>query len=255
MSTLEIKGKILDKQMVLGTFLMELDTPGIAQILKNAGLEFVVLDMEHGGFDINTIKKMARYCKGADLLSIVRVPVGQYHYVARALDAGAKGIIVPMTETAEQISDVVQFAKYYPHGKRGTAFGIAHDDYRVSEVTQTMQQANAETLVVPLIESAKGIENLEEIIQVDGVDLIWVGHFDLSQTLGIPGQFKHPLFVDAMEHLIQTCKKYNKPCGRLVPNIQEAMYWREKGFSCISYGSDISILYQSVHQFVTQILK
>jgi len=255
MSALETKKRIMEKQTVLGTFLIELDTPGIAQILKNAGLEFAVLDMEHSGFGIDTIKRLARYCDGADLFSIVRVPVGQYQYVARVLDAGAKGVMIPMVESPEQIAEIVQFAKYHPEGKRGTAFGIAHDNYKVTDMSEAMKKANAGTLIVSQAETAKGVENLEAIIQVEHVDMVWIGQFDLSQSLGVPGKFEHPIFVDAMDHVINMCNKYNKPCAMIVPNVEQAVYWRDKGINCLSYGTDISIISQTIQQAVTQIMK
>ncbi len=122
----------------------------------------------------------------------MRVPATEYHFVARALDAGALGVMVPLVDTAEQAQRIVSFTRYPPEGRRGAAFGFAHDDYQGGEVAEKMRAIHERTLVICMIETRAGLENVEAIAAVAGVDVLWLGHFDLTNFLGIPGQFRSP---------------------------------------------------------------
>jgi len=180
----------------LGTMVFEFATPGVARIAASAGAEFVVFDQEHSGWGIETIRMLMATARAAELVPLVRVPSTQHHFISRPLDVGASGVMVPMVETAEQASAVVTAAKYPPEGERGAAFGIGHDDYEAAEdVVSGMQHANDETLLIAQIETTDGIANVEEIAAVDGVDVLWIGHNDLTNSIGIPGQFDHPDYL------------------------------------------------------------
>jgi 2-keto-3-deoxy-L-rhamnonate aldolase RhmA len=130
--------------------------------------------------------------RAADLIPMVRIPATEYHLIARPLDVGAMGLMVPMVESAEQAWAIVDSAKYPPLGRRGAAFGMAHDDYSGGDISEKMASANDEVLLIAQIETARGVENLDAIAAVDGIDVLWIGHFDLTNSLGIPGQFSHP---------------------------------------------------------------
>src|SRR5262249_8225828 len=150
----------------LGALAWEFAAPGLPAILERAGAEFCVLDMEHSGFSLETVRAWIRWCRSTSVVPLVRVPAHEYRYVAGALDAGAQGLMIPMTESAEQARQIVAWTRYPPDGTRGTAFGIAHDDYRggsAAEVTATMARANAECLLLFQIETVTGLERVEEI--------------------------------------------------------------------------------------------
>ena len=163
--------------------------------------------MEHSGVGFETMKAQFAFCRGLDLVPLVRVPSGDYHHIARALDIGAMGIMVPMVETAEQAKAIVDCTRYPPAGRRGAAFNVAaHDDYAGGAETDKIAQANARTMVIALVETANGIENVDAIAATEGVDVVWLGHYDLTNFLGIPGQFDHPKFLGAVERLVSACK-------------------------------------------------
>jgi len=181
-------------KLKVGTFLVEFNTPGIGQILKAAGCEYVLLDMEHSGFGFSTIKQMLRYMQAADMPTIVRVPSREYHHAARAMDAGAEGIMLPMIGSAKVAKELLSYIKYAPQGNRGVALGIAHDRYMQGPVQKKLRDANKRSTFVALIETIEGVENAFEIAAIKDVDLMWIGHFDLSVSMGIPGEFDHPEF-------------------------------------------------------------
>jgi 2-dehydro-3-deoxyglucarate aldolase/4-hydroxy-2-oxoheptanedioate aldolase len=221
----------------------EFFTPGYPAICREAGAEFILYDMEHSGVDFGTMKAQFAFCRGLDLVPLVRVPSGDYHHIARALDIGAMGIMVPMVETPEQARAIVDCTRYPPVGRRGAAFGVAaHDDYSDGPETEKIAQANARTMVIALVETAKGIDNVDAIAAVDGVDVIWLGHYDLTNFLGIPGEFDNPKFHTAVHGLIMACKKHGKTPGFLAGNEQLARDFRARGFRMIAYGVDTLLM-------------
>jgi 2-dehydro-3-deoxyglucarate aldolase/4-hydroxy-2-oxoheptanedioate aldolase len=248
-----LKMKLLDGGVSIGTFVMEFNTPGIAAILEQTGAEFAVYDMEHSSFGIETIRQIMSYNRGLSIVPVVRVPELQYHFMARALDAGAKGIMVPMVESAEQAQRIVQACKYAPDGNRGTTSNIAHDDFNGGNLEEALRSANKETLLIAQIETEAGVNEIEHIIGTDGIDIAWVGHNDLSVSMGIPGQVNHPRVIEAMEHVAEACLKHGKIAGRLVPDIQTGKLWLEKGYRCLAYSNDIRLLQSSLKQGIGEL--
>ena len=203
-------------RLKVGTFVVEFSTPGIGQLLKAAGCEFVLLDMEHSGFGFDTVKQMLRYMQAGDMPAIVRVPSREYHHAARAMDMGAEGIMLPMVGSAAAARELLSYVKYAPDGERGVALQIAHDRYAPGPVQKKLRDANERCTFVALIETAEGVENADEIAAIEDVDILWIGHFDLSVSMGIPGQFDHPDFKAAVARVVRAAKKHNKSLGRLV---------------------------------------
>jgi 2-keto-3-deoxy-L-rhamnonate aldolase RhmA len=187
------------------------------------------------------MKQQISYCRGLDIVPMVRVPATQYHFIARLLDAGAMGIMVPMVETREQAEKIAAWCRYRPEGVRGLAFNLAHDDYEGGEVEAKMRAANERTLVIALIETKTGIDNADAILAVPGVDVGWLGHFDLSNTMGITGQFDHPEFNRAVDQLLAACKKHDKIPGFLAGSIPMAEAWLKRGIRCLCYGTDVMV--------------
>jgi 2-keto-3-deoxy-L-rhamnonate aldolase RhmA len=229
-----------------GTMAFEFFTPGLMAILAEAGADFVLPDTEHSGVGIETIKMQVALSRGLGIVPMVRVPGCHYHLIAPVLDAGAMGIMVPMVETAAQAGQIASWCRYRPQGVRGVAFGMPHDDYGGGDVVQKLREANERTLVIALIETAAGIANADVIMAVDGVDIGWLGHFDLTNSMGVPGQFEHSDFLDAVDRLVAACRVHGKPAGVLAGSAENAEAWRARGFRIFAYGTDISLLQQSL---------
>lgn len=230
-----------------GTMAFEFFTPGLPQIVAAAGAEFLLLDMEHSGIGFETVKAQIALCRGLELAPMVRVPATQYHFIARALDAGAVGVMVPMVETAEQAQAIVAATRYPPAGRRGAAFGVAsHDDYRDGPVAQKIAAIHDRTLVICLIETADGLANVEAIAAVPGVDVCWLGHFDLTNFLGIPAQFDHPRYQDAVARILAACRRHGKTPGFMASDARWAAEYRARGFRMIAYGIDVILLREAL---------
>ncbi len=243
-----VKHMLADGGVSVGTMFMEFATDGIGRIAANAGAEFGVFDMEHSGWHIQTMKMLMGTTRLTRMVPLVRIPAIQYHYVSRALDAGAMGIVSPIVEDAEQAKQIVKFAKYPPKGQRGVAFNLANDDYTDSDVPAKMKHSNDETLIVIQIETARGVENVDSIAAVDGVDVLWIGQFDLTASLGIPGQFNHPDFDRAVNTVQEASQRHGKAAGYGSLNLEEVKMRRDQGFRFLVYTADVWIYQQALRQ-------
>ncbi len=241
------------RELKVGHFVVEFATPGIGHMIRNAGCDFVLFDTEHSGFHNETIKSVLRYFEAAGLPAIVRVPSKEYHHVARALDMGAEGLMVPMVGNAEEAESIVRSTKYTPRGGRGVALGVAHDRYTGGAVMEKLEASNRRTTLFAQIETAEGVENADAIAAVDGVDCLWVGHFDLSSSLGIPGEFDHPKFLEAVERTHRAARRHGKAYGRLVPDTASAVELFAAGFDFICYSGDVWMFQAALGSAVDEI--
>jgi 2-keto-3-deoxy-L-rhamnonate aldolase RhmA len=237
-----LKDLAASKNLKVGHFIVEFATPGIGHIVAAAGGDFVLFDLEHSGFHFETVKSAIRYFEAAQVPVIVRVPSKEYHHIARACDMGAEGIMIPMVNDAAEAKAVVDCMKYHPLGKRGVALGVAHDNYSGGAVAEKLAGANARTMLFCQIETAAGAKNASDIAAVEGVDCLWVGHFDLSVALGIPGQFDDPKFLEAIDRTIAATKKHGKALGRLVPTTDLGIALYKQGFDFCCYSGDVWVL-------------
>ena len=242
MRTNPIKDKLARGEAAFGTMVFEFTSPGLPAVLANAGAEFVLYDMEHSGLSEEEIKRQLSYCRGLGIVALVRPPEKSYAAAARLLDLGAMGLMFQMVESREEAQAIVSWTRYPPEGVRGAMFGGAHDDYAGGDVAEKMHTANARTLVIALIETAKGVENADDILSVPGIDLAHVGHFDLSLTMGIPGRFDHPDFEAAIDAILAACARHGKPAGFLAPNIEWGRAWIARGFRFVTYSYDIGLI-------------
>jgi 2-keto-3-deoxy-L-rhamnonate aldolase RhmA len=158
-----------------------------------------------------------------------------------------------MVEDEAQARTIVRSAKYYPDGGRGAAFGVAHDNYTPGPVTEVMASANKEGFLIAQIETVSGIENCEAIAAVEGIDCLWVGHFDLSLSMGIPAQFDNPEFVKAIEKVAKACDKHGKAAGVMVNNAEGARVWKDLGYRAFAYLGDVWLYQNALTQGLSEL--
>jgi 2-keto-3-deoxy-L-rhamnonate aldolase RhmA len=172
----------------------------------------------------------------------VRVPQQSYAAVATVLDAGARGIMVPMLETVEQAENLVRWARYRPEGARGCAFGVAHDGYGAGDPATLMRAANDEIVLIGLIETVQAIEHCEEIMAVPGLDVGWLGHYDLTNDMGITAQFDDPRFVASAERVAKACAAAGKTAGTLDANPAYVRARMADGYRVLGWGTDVAAM-------------
>src|SRR5882757_8013447 len=241
----------------VGTFLFEFATPGIGEILKAAGAHFAVLDMEHTGFGFDTVRQVVRYCQAAGLPLVVRVPSQQRHHISRALDTGADGIMVPIVSSVEQAKAVLDAAKYWPDGTRGVALGLAHERFamRSEPLVPRLAEQNARTAIILQVEDPRGAAAADQIAAMPGVDMLWLGHNDLSVALDKPGAFNDPDFIAAEQATIAAAKKHKKSAGRLAVDARQAAQFVKLGYDFVSIAGDVWLLQQAFAAGVETIRK
>jgi len=237
-----VKAAVAAGDSAYGAMVFEFMSPGLPQICANAGAQFILYDMEHTGLSLETLKTQFGLCRGLAVVPMVRVPRGEYHFIARALDVGAFGVMVPMVGTAEEAAHIVACTRYPPAGRRGAAFGFAHDDYGGGDVVAKMAALNERTLVIAQIETADGLANVEAIAATPGVDVLWIGHFDLTNAMGIPGEFRHPDYLAAVRRVVAACDAHGKTPAFLVVDDDWAREYKALGFRLIAYGVDQAML-------------
>jgi 2-dehydro-3-deoxyglucarate aldolase/4-hydroxy-2-oxoheptanedioate aldolase len=208
------------RDIAVGVMLYEFNTPGICRILDGAGSGFAIFDTEHTGWDAGDLRATLAAARGSRVLPIVRVIRPLYHQIAPALDAGARGVMAPMVETEADARELVDASRYPPAGRRG--FGLLYSDDLADGPPAAIERINDDVVVIAQIESALGIENLDAIAAVDGIDLFWLGHYDLSVTLGIPGRFDDPRFLEAVDRLLEVAARRDIPVGRMIATSQDA---------------------------------
>lgn len=236
-----------------GHMIGDFGTRNIARIAVAADLDFVMIDMEHTGFDTERIADLCAWFRATDIAPMVRVPQGLYHFCARTLDAGALGIMVANVETGAQAKEIVDACKYAPLGRRGVALGGAHNDFIMPDPAGYFRYANDNTTVVTMIESPVGLANLDAIAATPGVDVLWVGHYDLTQAMGIPAQFQHPDFLAALAAVTAAARRHGKQAGIQPGRVEDARQWRHIGFNVISWGIDYAVYRAALVSGVEQV--
>ncbi len=248
-----IKKRLINGEMVLGTIISEIRNPNIAYMLAQCGFEFFIIDNEHGSYNPETISNMIAAARGADISVIVRIPEITRENILKPLDAGAAGLLVPMVNTAAEAKEVIRHAKYPTMGNRGAALRRPHNRYTKVNAADYLKQANENTFIAVQAETTEAIENIDEIASVDGVDCIFVGPFDLSISLGNPGQINHPDEIEAIEKIAAACIKHQKIPGILMFDQELLAKWIKQDFRFAVYSSDITMLADAASDAVKEL--
>ena len=241
---------VKDGRIPIGTMLWEFGSRGMPKILEAADLDFVLIDMEHSTFDGERVADLLALFKATPIAPFVRVPQRLRHFLARAMDAGALGVMVANVESVEEAHEILDAVKYAPLGHRGVGLGTAHTDFVVPDPVSYFREANDNTTVIAMIESLRGVANADEIAALPGIDVLWVGHFDLTHEMGIPAQFHHPDFLDATRKVISAARKYGKRAGINPRSHEQTDEWVAAGFNVISWANDTTIYRDALSQAV-----
>lgn len=211
---MNLKEKLNSGERIFGTMVRLQRNPAFCILAKDAGLDFVMFDCEHGIYGRETLHDMFQMAHAVGLNALLRVPMLDKESISRYLDAGATGCMVPMTETAEQAKEIVHWSKYPPVGDRGYGSSIGACYYKTGLKSEdVMKQTNDTVLSIAQIETALGVENAEEIAATEGIDAIIIGPNDLSISLGIPGQLMDEKELNAIQKVAEACKKHGKAFG------------------------------------------
>ncbi len=243
--------KIKEGNKIIGTMVRLTRNPAIAKLAAASGLDFIMMDMEHGPYSLETLSDIFKVAGSIGLGGFVRVPELSKGYVSRVLDAGANGIMVPMIESAEQAEKLAEWSKYAPLGKRGFGGSGGHTDFigMGGRAPDFMKEANKQILTIAQIESKSAVDEIEKIAQVDGIDALLIGPNDLAISLGCPGDLTGNQVNDAIEKIVSTAHKRNKIVGM---HSGDALLqrWIPRGMTLIMNSMDINILSAGMRSIV-----
>lgn len=244
--------KLKENKAVLGPF-CKMNDPAVYEIAGLAGFDYAIIDMEHGPISYEKAQDLIRACELHKLSPVVRVPKNEEHYILRALDIGAHGVQAPEINTIEQALKLAEAARYYPRGKRGVCRFVRNAEYTNIQKADYFSYANENVTVIAHLEGEEGIFNLDEILEVEGIDILFIGPYDLSQSLGIPGQTQHPMLIDKMISIIEKAKLKNKCLGTFVESPEYAKAWMKRGISYISYSVDVGLMMDTFKRIVNSV--
>ena len=251
-----VKTLLTEGKPAFGTWITLCPHPRIIKIFAAAGFDFVIIEMEHTDFNMQTVANLVMLAREAGLVPIVRPPgTIKPHDLSRPLDAGAQGLLLPAVDTAEQMREIIRTTKYHPLGARPMNLKGPHTDYHPGKPDEIIAHVNENTLTVVMIESRKGIENLDSICKVEGVDAIMVGPDDLSQDLGVPGEMTHPTLTAAIDEIFSIAGANHIAYGLSCHSPEQVKARVAAGCTWLPYSNDAAMILNTSRDIVPKLME
>jgi len=235
-------------QGALGPFMITSDA-ALVEAAALAGYDFVLLDMEHGPGTYENLQNLIRAAEVHNVMTVVRVPRGTDILIDRALDLGAGAVLIPQIDNAEQARKAVAAAKFSPRGNRGVCRYVRAAKYGAMNTAEYFEHAN-DTMVILQAEGKTAFDNLDEILSVEGIDILFIGPYDLSGSLGLIGQVNHPTVISYIKEIIKKAGEKNVMVGTFADNVETAVKWRNMGVKFIGYSCDMGLFYNAAKKDV-----
>lgn len=238
---MNLKEKLNNREFTVGSWIT-LAHPAIAEIMARAGFDWLTVDLEHSVITIREAEELIRVINLCGVVPLVRLSSNDPVQIKRVMDAGAHGVIVPMVNSVEEARKAVESVRYPPEGKRGV--GLARAQGYGSSFEKYKEWLNQDAIVIVQVEHIKAVENLDAIMSVEGVDGFIVGPYDLSGSLGVPGQFDNELMIEAMNKIKTFMKSSSKIPGYHVvePDVDQLQQRVQEGYRFLAYSVDIRML-------------
>jgi 2-keto-3-deoxy-L-rhamnonate aldolase RhmA len=245
MPTNPLRAKLKAGKQTYGMW-VTLESPHITEVAVEMGLDWIVIEMEHGHLDWRDVVNHVRVVSGTQTAAVVRVTEAQQGTIKRALDIGANGVILPMIGSGDELERAYEFGRYPPRGVRGVGgeravkWGLDWDDY--------LKYADQETLLIPLLETKSAVENSNDILAVDGLETIFFGPADMSASYGFLGQWEGPGVAEAIQQIRAKAADQGISSGILGRNTAEVLARRDQGFQMIGIGADMNLMMRSIQE-------
>jgi 2-keto-3-deoxy-L-rhamnonate aldolase RhmA len=238
--------RLKQKEFLLGT-LLTLPSPDLAEVFALTGLDWLFVDLEHSTMDAAAAQAVLQAVAGR-LDCLIRLPLNDEAWIKKALDTGATGIIVPQVNTAEDALRVVRYSRYPPQGTRSVGLARAHG--YGTDLQGYLNRANAEVVVVVQAEHILAVQNIAAIVQVEGIDAILVGPYDLSNSMGLVGQVEHPEVQAAIAHVRQVCQGCGMPLGIFSTSVERSAEFKAQGYNLLAVSTDALLVSQAVKEII-----
>ncbi|GAB4520026.1 MAG: aldolase/citrate lyase family protein [Anaerolineae bacterium] len=237
----KVRAALKRGEVVIGTMVTDMRSPAIAMLFANAGFDFMFIDMEHGAYDLETVADIIKVARLAGIVPLVRVPDALYHLIARVLDAGAMGVMVPRVETRETVEQAVAALRYPPVGVRGCSTMKGNSDYQGGPLWEFTRHANDNILAVMQIERKEAIDHIDELLSVPGVDVALIGPADLTLSLGAPSP-QDPMVQEAIQKVIDAGKRHGVATGIHLRDVEQLKMWRSRGMTMLTYSTEVDFI-------------
>ncbi|NHK31050.1 MAG: hypothetical protein FK730_06835 [Asgard group archaeon] len=245
--------KLRNGEIVLGIMLIEVTDTEIIPVIKSIGFDAVFIDLEHGAFSMETTKAFARICYDNDIWFFARVNNHDPKYIARIMDLGVKGIMLAKSEDPDELRKLIYTMKYPPLGTKGFGIRGVHTNYETLSIAKKMKHLNENSAIILLIESKKGIDNLEKLAKLPFVDVLYIGPNDLSISLGFIGEPNHQEVQKTINKVIQVAQKNNLAIGYYSTDIEILNFWKDKGIRFLFCGTEISLLLEAGKKIINSV--
>lgn len=243
MHTNALKEGVNRGDLMIGTWVNMIRNPAILTLLKNAGLDFARIDMEHSGIGIESLTDMAVHARALNFPIAVRMPHANREWITRVLDCGVWNLHCPQVENAAHAKEIAEASHYFPAGNRGMSGSSPSSEWEAMPAGERLKFANEQVHVTVMFETDEAFNDLDEIAATPGIDALTLGPSDLAQNLGIFGKPEMGKIIDERRDMIlAACKKHNKGCAMLVGSQEQARQWKEAGVLMVVYKSEVEIL-------------
>ena len=222
---------------MIGIFSKTIDS-NLVEAIGQSGLDFMIFDQEHGTVDTSTIQNHVRASKVSNMMSVIRVCSNEPYYISKALDSGVDAVQIPNISNVEEAKKAIKAANFYPNGMRGVCCYVKSADFGFKEKTSYFSDANKKQIILQ-VEGKEGMDSIDEILKLDGFDILFIGPYDLSQALGFPGQVDHPKVVEAINLLANKVKESGKTLGTFADSMEKVVSYKKQGFGYIAYSVDL----------------
>lgn len=243
--------KVRDGEPVLGTMVMYVRTPGIVRMAAAAGLDYVLIDLQHSVFGLETVADMCEVARAAGIAALVRPGAVSQDTINQLLDVGVDGLMLHDVTSRAQLEESVRQTRYAPDGTRGISVGGPASNYRPGAIdADLLRTTNEAQIVIAQIESQAGLDELESILESTGLDVIEIGRQDLSISLGVPGATAHPTVEAAVDTVIEACRSRKVAIAMAAGSVEEARRLVERGVAMVTWRTDKAILLDSYRTIV-----
>jgi 4-hydroxy-2-oxoheptanedioate aldolase len=247
-----MKHRIRNGEVAYGV-LVALPSPMLIEMSALAGFDFVIIDQEHGALSPETLENMVRAAEATGISSLVRIRDSQSESILAALDRGAQGVVVPHMKNAEQASEVTRACRFHPRGNRGMAAAGRSSGFGTVPPSEFFAVANDETFLMPMIEDQEGVDKIDQILAIEGIDAILAGTGDLAQAYGVPGQPSHPRIQEIVAKIFAASQKANVPFCAIVKDSAGTREWKDRGAKCFLTGDDQRIIFSAFKNLISSI--
>lgn len=252
MDTFKLKERLKSGETVFGP-LVRTTEPVITEIIGYSGFDFVVIDLEHGPANIHQAENLVRAAKSSNITSIVRVREASETLILRALDTGAGGVQIPQINNSLTAEEMIKASKFYPEGNRGVCKFTRNSEYSNIDKSVYFEKANNNTITVVQVEGLEGVQNIDSILEVPGIDVLFLGPYDLSQALGITGQVENVKVLNILEEITKKARDRNIAVGCFANDVDSIKRQKAMGIQYLCTYIDTGFIYESFQSRVLEI--